>query len=591
MALQKVLLTPNIAGYSIVSIGNFAASASSGATSITLPGLNSQTFTANQVKSEYIDENNYSWMGNINGQGDVFLAAKDGGNIGFINIKDAYYFLHPLGGNKCALVKQNSNSFPLATCGNHEVESMSGIWTCANTPCASTIDVLILVSTEANTWLNNNYGFWKGLYLWVGTEVMNFSLANSGVPNTFIRPTYLFDVPFSYSFTIPNEPVGITSDELTFYTDEDYNGNYSGFNTQVKAWRDYYHSDLVIFLTNRGYGISSQPGVTVFGAAISVPTSGSGNYDYRAIVEAPYLFAPHFTMAHELSHLFGCNHSFVSPTDCPNAHHFNDADGFGYKTIVASGSEPGTRILRYSNPAILYNGVPTGIISASENANNALQMKVATCDVAEYRTNPFKVGVSGMSNMCIRGQQEGYEYKAIITTDGLYQPILPPYSYQWQISSDGNSVPYTDILGGTSSKISFSYPPYCDHFDIRVRVTGSNWNVVAYSHSFGINTSHCFQCGGAEQRNSTDEIQNSDQLLIPNPNDGRFCLNFDSKETSEISLDLINLNGQILKNEKFSVDFGKNEISLDFENLPIGSYFVRITSGKFQKVERLVIIH
>ncbi len=183
-ALQKVLARPN-EGYSIVQVGNLATAQVKGELSLTLPGFSTFTLVAKVTRAEYTDDNNYIWGGPLkDGSGDVILISRDGGRIGLINQGAVSYMLHPLGGNKCALTKQ-SKEIRTTECGNTSAASSPTLEWCEDevNNCAATIDVLLLFTTPATEWLSTNAGGWSPLHIFLAVEVMNYSMANSGIPS------------------------------------------------------------------------------------------------------------------------------------------------------------------------------------------------------------------------------------------------------------------------------------------------------------------------------------------------------------------------------------------------------------------------
>ncbi len=130
-------------------------------------------------------------------------------------------------------------------------------------------------------------------------------------------------------------------------------GTSDGFMDGVHALRDSLNADLVMLYSNSGGGIGWCPSSPSHATAFSI--------------SAWWQAAGTFTHAHETGHNLGCGHSREddeNPSPCGPSYglgwRFFGADSVGYCTTMAYPDGTYSRILRYSNPNVLYQGVATG---------------------------------------------------------------------------------------------------------------------------------------------------------------------------------------------------------------------------------------
>lgn len=99
-----------------------------------------------------------------------------------------------------------------------------------------------------------------------------------------------------------------------------------------------------------------------------------------------------YTLIHELGHNLGAQHT-ASDQGSPGLFDFSNgwrfsADGSTYRTVMAR--QFGTKIPYFSNPNVLFNGVPTGSLDETEGlADNASTIEQSAVEVAAYR--PTKI--------------------------------------------------------------------------------------------------------------------------------------------------------------------------------------------------------
>ncbi len=137
-------------------------------------------------------------------------------------------------------------------------------------------------------------------------------------------------------------------------------------NSTVASLRNTYSADMVSLIVNNGGGYCG------IGWVQRNPGSGFANYAFQ--VTALGCLA-NSTLAHEHGHNMGMEHdpasSGISPSGASYPWSFGHYVNGSFRTImsynVCSISCP--RVLHFSNPDVLYNGVATGIADQRDNAH------------------------------------------------------------------------------------------------------------------------------------------------------------------------------------------------------------------------------
>ncbi len=142
--------------------------------------------------------------------------------------------------------------------------------------------------------------------------------------------------------------------------------NWVTSNSSVASLRNTYFADMVSLITNNGGGYCG------IGWVQRNPGSGFAGYAFQ--VTALGCLA-NSTLAHEHGHNMGMEHdpasAGVSPSGASYPWSFGHYVNGSFRTImsynVCTISCP--RVLHFSNPEVLYNGVPTGIVDQRDNAH------------------------------------------------------------------------------------------------------------------------------------------------------------------------------------------------------------------------------
>jgi hypothetical protein len=82
--------------------------------------------------------------------------------------------------------------------------------------------------------------------------------------------------------------------------------------------------------------------------------------------------------------------------------------------------------------------------------------------------------------------------------------------------------------------------------------------------------------------------QITDTRLYPNPAHDKAYLNLTTSSSSNITVSIYEITGQLLSEKKIQADKGSNQIELEASNLNKGLYFVTISNGTSKKTIRLI---
>jgi hypothetical protein len=133
------------------------------------------------------------------------------------------------------------------------------------------------------------------------------------------------------------------------------------------------------------------------------------------------------TFAHELGHNMGCAHDRDNAGSAlysySYGHRWVGTNGTTYRSVMAY--SPGTRVARFSNPDVLYQGTPTGVPPGQSNsAHNAQSINLAAYTIANFRNSGEVQGPSIGAHPQPQSVQQGQTLVFTVTATGAE-------SYQW----------------------------------------------------------------------------------------------------------------------------------------------------------------
>ncbi|GEM_PF-1692250 len=151
-----------------------------------------------------------------------------------------------------------------------------------------------------------------------------------------------------------------------------------GFLDDVLTLRATYKADLVSLVVEQAGNIA--------GIGYVMTWVNTGFKDWAFTVVGRVYTGSYNTLAHEVGHNLGCAHdrqnsSSQAAYPYSYGYRFTGSNGVQYRTIMAYA--PGTPIPNYSNPNVLYMGVPTGIPDGQPNSADNARTINQTAPLAE----------------------------------------------------------------------------------------------------------------------------------------------------------------------------------------------------------------
>ena len=282
------------------------------------------------------------------------------------------------------------------------------------------IDVMIVYTLKAAQWASNNGG---GISTVIG-QMMNISQAalDNSHANIDLRIVHTY-------FTLYEETGVSRTDLFRLATSADFSpwgSEYEGYMEEVHTLRDQHGADLVSMLTT-----NSDAGGLAF-----MLTNPAGNPQLGFSLNRVQQMATSTTFVHEIGHNLGKAHSrnqrseaagaFGGMFDYSTGWRFTGDSGTSYATVMAYAEaldqSNSSRIEYFSNPEVMFDGVPTGTYSGQfAPADNVRSMQYSRNLVASYRPTEVDPPLASMDNSLIEveaGDGEMRPVRVTLSNDG-----------------------------------------------------------------------------------------------------------------------------------------------------------------------------
>ncbi len=439
----------------------------------------------------------YTWFGKIEGfeQSQIIMVIEDLAMAANITLEGKMFQIRAIEGTVHAIYEINQDAFP-DFCSPDPVLGTGFDDMLTGTPQAddsSSIDVMVVYTDDTSA---ASAGIASEIQLAV--DETNQSYANSGIIQ---RLNLVHSAEVDYTET------GDMSADLSCITYED------GCLDQVHDWRDTYGADMVSFWVENG----NYCGLAWLMSGVSPSFEA---YAYSVVDRG--CATGYYSFGHEMGHNMGAHHDRDNASS-QGAYSYSygyQGPSENWRTIMAYNCPSGcTRIQYWSNPDILYSGVPMGVPEGEpEEADNRKTLNNTAGTVADFR----------QSVVCTDGDSDAYYYQAgcgtLLDCNDANDAIHPGASEVCDehdnncdgTVDEGYPIPgYTEGLLFTEDKqiMNWNGELSADRYDM---IKG---DLIALRSSSGNFTSSLLSCG---EEDSFD-TQSFDSIG-PNPGEGFYYL-------------------------------------------------------------------
>jgi hypothetical protein len=363
--------------YSVASVKEAAISidlaelARANAAKLNLPLFDGKTYRAQREEIEIRSLTDLTWRGKIReGKfvGDVILTLKNGYVAGLIYAPGTVYEIVPRG-DRQILVQLDQRLFPECAGdikGDPARERTSSAAPEAAIDSGDRIDVLLLYTTPVKNSLGGD------------AQAQAFAQSAIDVSNTTYRNSKIRQrVRLVNAQETTIAETGSLSTELTALR----------ANANVATLRNTFTADLVAMVSNSsdncgiGFLMGSVAGNQNNGFTVTSRTCAVGNLSFP----------------HELGHNMGDAHNPENGSGGTYSYSFGHWINGSYRTVMSYVDQCTSGCVRhpyFSNPGVIFNGVPTGIANARDNARS---MNNTADVIANYRYSGSSIQLTGFN--------------------------------------------------------------------------------------------------------------------------------------------------------------------------------------------------
>ncbi len=272
----------------------------------------------------------------------------------------------------------------------------------------------------------------------------------------------------------------------------------------------------------------------------------------------------------------------------------------GSYTVMAtsngcSSSLSSPMVLTVASVSITSDDANNSICEGTSVTFTATASSGGTSPVYQWKLNGTNVGTNS-STYTTNTLTTGQSVTCVMTSN--QSGVISSPATSNAIVTTVNAIPSTPTISQTGSQLTSSSATGNQWYlngNIISGATSQTYNVLQTGNYTVIVTTNGCNSSSSSSLNvdvtgiSEANVQSSNILLYPNPNNGQFTLTFTTVEISDYTIQLNDVNGKIVyKNEltNFSGSFNKE---FDITKSGKGEYFLSITNSKNQKIEKVIV--
>ncbi|MBC8346449.1 MAG: T9SS type A sorting domain-containing protein [Candidatus Marinimicrobia bacterium] len=527
-------------------------------------------FTVNHDKTKMRGYNQYSWYGKIPGkQGHAIIVFTDKGITGSVWVDMELYQVEPLGSGAHAIIHIDQSQFPPEhqplnkknktpqnnSIGNeYDTNSKFPPLTAKKSfPTNVVIDVMVAYTqTVANLSGDIN------ALIQLAVDETNQGYINSNV-----------DITINLVHKVQVNYTGANDVEIDLNR---FKGESDGYMDEIHGLRDQYLADIAMLL------IPYDPNYC--GMAYDIPATES-----TAFGVVRYDCATgYYSFGHEIGHLYGTRHdrnfdNNNSPAQYGHGYVYTDHYKDDWRTIMSLNNPTDCsngycpRLLYWSNPNIIYAGVPMGTATYEDNGRLLNERKAI---VAGFRSiPPFSVSIVGPGEL-----MEGYTGSWTASVSGGSE--TGALNYEWDKRNDGSSQ-WVSIGTGTTKSVTMGSVS----FTIKVEADRGTEHAVNTLYVWRTGSGGFFRQANVNHKGGIPETFSIYQNH-PNPFNPTTMIKYSLPEASSVSLDIYDLLGsEIFGWSNNREDAGYKQVTWNGKDhngnaVPAGIYIYKLTAKSLE---------
>ncbi len=576
-ALQKLLANVGFASVQSIRLGALSSVQKDGKFWLKLPGRLEQ-FEAKMTGVYANSETDYTWTGELaDSAGSITLVSQKGQTRGHFAIHQDQYEIFPTGDGLHALVELNVKKLVGTNCPGGVKASLLPVATPKSKNAGARQDAC---STSPDQRVRVLALFTAGALAADPNVAQTIQLAiaqtNQAFQNSQIGGAIV-------------DAVGIRQFNLSSESTTDPRANLNQLIDSSQTLRIRAQADLVILVTGNYTGNAG-------GVANVSNTFPVVSNEFEAVIGVGAATSV-FGFAHELGHLFGARHqqcANLSETGCDDTPGYNhDFAYVGSGGFFGSQERPRATILisapnspyfgflgdaSYYVPVLLYSNPDVQnehhAAGTYDNNNNSRRIGEKFLTVATF--NQSSILASSIQGPSSLNPSSTYTWEAI------YRCGSGPYSFRWEISSNGFNYSTLGTNEFLTSTAGFMYVN--SSMTLRLTVTSTD-NQTAISYK------SLSRSGGG--RMGVEEKADKPYLhdVLPNPVTGQAAIGYSLPTSASVRLDVVNLTGTVVSSLANGVEeAGSHTRQFESAGLPVGIYLYRLQVGNKVETKRLLIV-